>query len=153
MRRGRERKIILFNFLFFSGSNCVVCPSTAGFFLKKETCDSRFSSNLAIDLWAFFYLPFPFPFLRQSCRLFVRREGKLRVRGGSRIFFRRGCTRLLLYFNTNKPDSFFFFLQNTSCIRKPQVILGRGGAHPLHPPPRSAPESTPGTNTGRHITF
>ena len=29
-------------------------------------------------------------------------------RGGSRIFFRRGCTRLLLYFNTNKPHSFFF---------------------------------------------
>ena len=27
---------------------------------------------------------------------------------------------------------FFFFLQNTSC--------SRGGAHPLHPPPRSAPE-------------
>ena len=62
-------------------------------------------------------------------------------RGGSRIFFRRGCTRLLLYFNTNKPHSFLFFLlQNTSCIRKPQVISGGGGgAHPLHPPPRSAP--------------
>ena len=59
--------------------------------------------------------------------------------GGSRIFFRRGCTRLLLYFNTNKPHSFFFFLQNTSCIRKPQVISGGGGAHPLHPPPRTAP--------------
>ena len=29
-------------------------------------------------------------------------------RGGSRIFFRRGCTRLLLYFNTNKPHIFFF---------------------------------------------
>ena len=60
-------------------------------------------------------------------------------RGGSRIFFRRGCTRLLLYFNTNKPHS--FFLENTSCIRKPQVISGGGGrgAHPLHPPPRSAP--------------
>ena len=29
-------------------------------------------------------------------------------RGGSRIFFSRGCTRLLLYFNTNKPHSFFF---------------------------------------------
>jgi len=29
-------------------------------------------------------------------------------RGGSRIFFRRGCTRLLLYFNTNKPHSFCF---------------------------------------------
>ena len=29
------------------------------------------------------------------------------IRGGSRIFFRRGCTRLLLYFNTNKQHSFF----------------------------------------------
>ena len=29
-------------------------------------------------------------------------------RGGSRIFFRRRCTRLLLYLNTNKPRSFFF---------------------------------------------
>ena len=29
-------------------------------------------------------------------------------RGGSRIFFRRGCTRLLRYFNTSKPQSFFF---------------------------------------------
>ena len=47
-------------------------------------------------------------------------------RGGSRIFFRRGCTLLLLYFNTNKPHSFFFFSQNTSCIRKPQVIWGGG---------------------------
>ena len=32
------------------------------------------------------------------------------IRGGSRMFFRRGCTRLLLYFNANKPQSFFFFL-------------------------------------------
>ena len=30
------------------------------------------------------------------------------IRGGSRIFFRRGYARLLLYFNTNKPPSFFF---------------------------------------------
>ena len=52
------------------------------------------------------------------------------------FFCRRGCTRLLPYFNTNKP----VFLQNTSCIRKPQVISGGGEvAHPLHPPPRSAP--------------
>ena len=47
-----------------------------------------------------------------------------RPRGECRICFRRVCTRLLLYFNANKPQSFFlfFFLQNTSCIRKPQVI-------------------------------
>ena len=63
----------------------------------------------------------------------------MQCRGGSRIFFRRGCTRLLVYFNTNKPHS-FFLLQNTSCIRKTQVISGGGGdAHPLDPPPRSAP--------------
>ena len=36
-----------------------------------------------------------------------------------------------------------FFLQNISCIKKPQVISGRrAGAHPLHPPPRSAPANT-----------
>ena len=36
----------------------------------------------------------------------------------------------------------FVFWQNTSCIRKPQVIPGGGGTHPLHPSPRSAPELT-----------
>ena len=60
-------------------------------------------------------------------------------RGGSRIFFRRVCTRLLLYFNTNKPHSFFFgripvVLEN--CRSSP----GKGGAHPQHPPPRSTPD-------------
>ena len=62
-------------------------------------------------------------------------------RGGSRNFFRRGCTRLLLYFNTNKPHSFFFgripvVLENR---RSSRGGWGGGGAHPLHPPPRSAP--------------
>ena len=57
-------------------------------------------------------------------------ETGTQVRDGSRIFVRRGCTRLLLYFNTNKPHSFFFFLQSTSCIRKPQVISGGGVCTP-----------------------
>ena len=75
---------------------------------------------------------------------YIKKDGKVFTmsRGGSRIFFRRGCTRLLFYFNTNKPHS-FFFVQNTSCIRKPHVISGgEGGAHPLHPPPRSIPDFT-----------
>ena len=76
-----------------------------------------------------------------------RSERKLRLsssaRGGSRIFFTRGCTRLLLYFNTNKPHSFFFgripvVLEN--CRSSRGGGGGGGGAHPLHPPPRSAPE-------------
>ena len=58
--------------------------------------------------------------------------------GGSRISFRRGCTRLLLYFNTNKPHSFFF--AEYQLYKKTAGHLMRGGAaHPLHPPPRSAP--------------
>ena len=47
------------------------------------------------------------------------------------FFFTRGCTRLLLYFNTNKPHSVFF--------AEYQLYWGGGGVHPLHPPPRSAP--------------
>ena len=46
-----------------------------------------------------------------------RGRGYVRFRGGSRIFFRRGCTSLLLYFNTNKPHSFFY--------RKPVVLENR----------------------------
>ena len=45
-------------------------------------------------------------------RFYWRVSGKRQTwicRGGSRIFFRRGCTRLLLYFNTNKPHFFFFW--------------------------------------------
>ena len=56
-------------------------------------------------------------------------------RGRSRIFFRRGCTRLL---STSTPINhivlFFFFLQNTSCIRKPQV-RGGGGVRTPSPHP------------------
>ena len=52
--------------------------------------------------------------------------------------------RALVSCSTSTPiNHIVFFLQNTSCIRKPQVISlgGRrgGGGHPLYPPPRSAP--------------
>ena len=44
---------------------------------------------------------------------FVHKSSKFYIafRSGSRIFFRRGCTRLLLCFTTNKPHSFFFFAE------------------------------------------
>ena len=61
-------------------------------------------------------------------------------RGGSRIIFRRGCTLLLLYFNTNKPHSFFFFCRIPVVLENRRSSQGSGGAHPLHPPPKSAPE-------------
>ena len=52
------------------------------------------------------------------------------------MFFRRGCTRLL---STSTPiNHIVFFLQNTSCIRKQQVISGGGVCTPctlpLDPP-------------------
>ena len=60
-------------------------------------------------------------------------------RGGSRFFLGGGA---LVSRSTSTPiNHTVFFLQNTSCIRKPQVVLG-GGAHPLYPPPRSAPDVT-----------
>ena len=71
-----------------------------------------------------------------------RSERKLRLsssaRGGSRIFLRGGA---LVSCSTSIPINHivFFFLQNTSCIRKPQVISGGGGVRtpctlPLDPP-------------------
>ena len=58
----------------------------------------------------------------------------LKHRGGFRIFFRRGCTRLMLYFNTNKPHSFFFcripvVLEN----RRSSQRGGGGGCAPPAP--------------------
>ena len=105
--------------LFKPVNNQICCKSDLLWLVKRATylLDS-FCSNVARQV-AGFCCPFS---------------------GGSRILFRRGCTRVLLYFNTNEPHSFFFFLQNTSCIRKPQVISGRGGAGvhpctlPLDPP-------------------
>ena len=68
--------------------------------------------------------------------LMGQREPNSKNRGGSRIFFRRGA---LVSCSTSTPiNHIVFFLQNTSCMRKAQVISGKG-AHPLHPPPRSVP--------------
>ena len=62
------------------------------------------------------------------------------LRGGSRIFLEGGALFSCSTWTPIKHIAFFF--QNTSSIRKPQIILGGGGgAHPLHPPPRSAPDS------------
>ena len=60
-------------------------------------------------------------------------------RDGSRIFFRRGCTRLLLYFNTNKPHSFCRIPVVLENCRSSQGGGGGGGVRtprtlPLDPP-------------------
>ena len=49
-----------------------------------------------------------------------------------------GGVALVSCSNSTPIKYIVFVLQNTSRIRKPQVIPG-GGVHPLHPPPRSAP--------------
>ena len=69
----------------------------------------------------------------------IKRSVKLHcnilLQGRIQDFFIRGWTRLLLYFNTNKPHSFSFLAE----YRRSSQGGGRGGAHPLHPPPKSAP--------------
>ena len=51
------------------------------------------------------------------------------IRGGSRIFFRRGCTCLLIYFNTNKPHSFFFWRRIPVVLENRRSSRGGGGMH------------------------
>ena len=65
-------------------------------------------------------------------------EPQLPFRGGFRIFFRRGCTCLLLYFNTNKPHS-FFFCRIPVVLENRRSSRGGGGVRtpctlPLDPP-------------------
>ena len=48
-------------------------------------------------------------------------------RSGSRIFFRSGCTRLLLYFNTNKPHRFFSFAEYQLHQKTAGHLKGGGG--------------------------
>ena len=76
----------------------------------------------------------------------MEKSDKVRImshfRGGSRFFFRRGCTRLLLYFNTNKPHSFFWKIPVVSENRRSSA--GGGGMRtpctlPLDPPLHFSP--------------
>ena len=44
--------------------------------------------------------------------------------------------------STSTPiDHIVFFVQNTSCMKKPRVISGGGGGAPPAPSPKSAPVS------------
>ena len=67
----------------------------------------------------------------------IHRDKSLSSAGADPGFFLGGGA--LVSCSTSTPVNHVFFLQNTSCIRKPQVISEGRGAHPLHPPPRSAP--------------
>ena len=107
--------------------------------LVSSAAGFRFIGNNRII--SFVLIKYKKIFSHEATKTKIRQKSVHRAcRGGSRIFFRRGCSRLLLYFNTNKPHSFFF-------CRLPVVLENRrssrggggGGAHPVHPPPRSAP--------------
>ena len=64
----------------------------------------------------------------------------LAIAGADPGIFLGGGTLVSCSTSTPVNHIVFFFLQNTSCISKLQVISeGGGGVHPLHPPPRSTP--------------
>ena len=74
---------------------------------------------------------------RIFCFVFSETAGRHNWSGADPGFLLGGGA--LVCCSTSTPiNHIVFFWQNTSCIRKPQVISG-GDAHPLHPPPRSAP--------------
>ena len=69
---------------------------------------------------------------------FREREGQGQIQD---FFFRKGCTRLLLYFNTNKPHSFFFFCRIPVVLENRRSSRGGGVRSyctlPLDPPLRA----------------
>ena len=74
-----------------------------------------------------------------------------KVRGGSRIFLRRGCTsKEWRHWRLGWKN-----LKANTYIRRRKLHLKGwgGGAHPLHPPPRSAPESGNSWSEKSSITF
>ena len=76
--------------------------------LVSSAAGFRFIGNNRII--SFVLIKYKKIFSHEATKTKIRQKSVHRAcRGGSRIFFfRRGCTRLLLYFNTNKPHSFFF---------------------------------------------
>ena len=110
---------------------------------RKELCEGQFVQVKGYFFWQlaqflrFCYsqllsLSLPSIIFMETKNFFSGFKRSCLCRGGSRIFFRWGCTCLLLYFNTNQPHG--FFMQSTSCIRKPQVISGGGGGEGVHTP-------------------
>ena len=91
------------------------------YFLDVFICLSKYSSGRP-RRWEIFY------FIWVWLLYFPIREYK---QGRILDFFWRGCTRLFVYFNTNKPHSFFVFffcrIPVVPVVRKPQVISGGGG--------------------------
>ena len=95
-----------------------------------------------MSLLVLYYPNLSFCVLTKSVSFLISPFPSLLVRGGSRIFFRRGCTRLSLYFNTNKPHShivFFFFCRIPVILENRRSSQGEGGVRtpctlPLDPP-------------------
>ena len=79
------------------------------------------------------------PTFKTHVRSFINKDhvvkNATKLRGGCRIFFRRGCTRLLLYFNTNKPHSFFFFCRIPVVLENRRSSRRGGGCAPPAPSP------------------
>ena len=66
----------------------------------------------------------------------LRRDLVTCTQGQIQDFFEEGCTRLLLYFNTNKPHS-FFFCRIPVVLENCRPSQGRGGG--VHPLPLDLP--------------
>ena len=89
-------------------------------------------SHNAEEIWIpnFFFFGYDW-----SLHKSVTKTGEAFIRGGSRIFFRRGCTTQE-WRNWLVTGLKQILIANTK--KKAGYLRGGGGAHPLHPPPRSA---------------
>ena len=76
--------------------------------------------------------------LQSAWHSFAVLQKPCRPRADPGFFLRRGCTRLLLYFNTNKPHRFFFFFGRIPVVlenrRSSQGVVRTNCTLPLDPP-------------------
>ena len=127
--------------LFYTLSNKILHQALLGF---TSVCKFRIQSLFSNNAGQCIILP-PQRYRQKSNSNTIFTLYKIAFVAGIRagadpgFFFRRGCTRPLLYFNTNKPHS-FFFCRIPVVLENRRSSQGEGGAHPLHPPPRSAPD-------------
>ena len=110
-------------------TNCIK-PSSYASTAYVVVMRPSFLSDSFVKIWA-------------TCEIFLGKwftapppPGKkipVRLQGRIQDFFRRGCTRLLPYFNTNKPHS--FFCRIPVVLENRRSSPGGGGCAPPAPSP------------------
>ena len=109
---------------------------------SSKTKEKQWNKTKKTRSWSRFNV-LAIPSFRRCHSVFI--PGVFIKQGRIQDLFRRGAPLRNGVTNTNKP---YIFLHYTSCIRSEGW-----GAHPLHPPPRSAPVKWMWRESIRHVNY